>query len=466
MILKCFILATALQVVTCISLANELNSNGKLSMNQRKCPLTSDLMGPTVGTDKTTSIYENYFPDVIYPTCILDITEPFYYIANGYDEVLGPFDDDVKSAYRCLSSNNKKTKTNNLPKMFEDERVQCMPVTPSPLSNKNNTCEQNEQKSLLYSNKEFKDICRRNNDSICSEDIITINERNDTETYGYCEFNDIPLISSLYNESETDIQNCDLLESTEYENLTNNVCNGSDEMTETKKYSLLQNTTSDDRHVLIKVKINIELSEVPAQHNVNSTREKLKTFPYEILEYISSGENETFLNKSTNKNYSAEETSVFPEDILNILLNSSNHTDLVFTELITELSSESSEESENIYSLLQFLENNLEITKIELPLNRTICNTPDNHVYIETLTIHVERDENSIIRDNDNSTTEHLAEDLEDYEETDDGDFFLDFIISLDSQCQKNDTIILDNLSDGKQKYIVMYSDESSSEED
>ncbi|XP_064076944.1 uncharacterized protein LOC135194826 [Vanessa tameamea] len=464
MILKYFVLARALQVVSCISLANELNSNGKLSMNQRKRPYTSDLIGPTVGTDKTTNVYGNYFPDVIYPTCILDITEPFYYIANGYDEVLGPFDDDVKSAYRCISSNNKKTKTNNLPKMFEDEKVQCMTVKTSPLSNKNNTCEQNEQKTLLYSNKESKDICRRNNDSICSEDIITSNERNDTETYEYCEFNDISLISSLYNESETDIQNCDLIESAEYENLT--VCNGSDEMTETKKYSLLQNTTSDDRHLLIKVKIYFELSEVPGKDNVNSTREKFNTFPYEILEYISSGENETFLNKCTNENYSAEETSVFPEDILNILLNSSNHTDLVFTELITELLSESSEESENIYSLLQLLENNLEITKIELPLNRTICNTPDNHVYVETLKIHVERDENSIILDNDNTTTEHLAEDVEDYEETDDGDFFLDFIISLDSQCQKNDTIIADNLSDGKQKYVVMYSDEYSSEED
>ncbi|CAG4963554.1 unnamed protein product [Parnassius apollo] len=56
----------------------------------------------------TTEITESVFPDVTYPTSILDAREPFYFRSSGYDNVLRPFSDDVKMSYNALKADKRK----------------------------------------------------------------------------------------------------------------------------------------------------------------------------------------------------------------------------------------------------------------------------------------------------------------------------------------------------------------------
>ncbi|CAG9576055.1 unnamed protein product [Danaus chrysippus] len=68
-----------------------------------------------------TSIFQpdkNSFPDVIYPTSILDVTKPFYYNIGNDFEITEPFSEDVKSSYKKLNSlpksGNSYSKTSSI----------------------------------------------------------------------------------------------------------------------------------------------------------------------------------------------------------------------------------------------------------------------------------------------------------------------------------------------------------------
>lgn len=52
---------------------------------------------------------EQYFPDVEYPTNIMEAARPFFYKTDGSHAMLGSFPDDVKSSYKTLMDKNKKS---------------------------------------------------------------------------------------------------------------------------------------------------------------------------------------------------------------------------------------------------------------------------------------------------------------------------------------------------------------------
>lgn len=66
------------------------------------------------------------FPDVIYPTSILD-NQPFYFNVNGFDGDLGPFGKEVKSSYKDIIANNNKNKEINLTKNQDSNKIKLTP---------------------------------------------------------------------------------------------------------------------------------------------------------------------------------------------------------------------------------------------------------------------------------------------------------------------------------------------------
>lgn len=56
-----------------------------------------------------TTLPNQYFPDVEYPTNIMEASKPFFYKTCECNAMLGPFPDDVKSSFQTLIDNNKET---------------------------------------------------------------------------------------------------------------------------------------------------------------------------------------------------------------------------------------------------------------------------------------------------------------------------------------------------------------------
>lgn len=51
---------------------------------------------------------EQYFPEMEYPTNIMEASRPFFYKPGDSNTILGPFPDDVRSSYKSLLGKNKK----------------------------------------------------------------------------------------------------------------------------------------------------------------------------------------------------------------------------------------------------------------------------------------------------------------------------------------------------------------------
>ncbi|CAH0722814.1 unnamed protein product, partial [Brenthis ino] len=130
MFLIYFMLFIAVNVTSCVHIPDEIYPKGTSAKSFSRKSLNGNLgdsgpllkLSPTdTSSDQSKVIKENYFPDVIYPTNILDVAQPFFFRVNAYDEVLGPFSEDVKSSYKSISSNTKKTTSKNRTPNYDDE---------------------------------------------------------------------------------------------------------------------------------------------------------------------------------------------------------------------------------------------------------------------------------------------------------------------------------------------------------
>lgn len=145
------------QPIFCVYLANDVK--GQPAKVQRKAPFNSNTANASTNfisspvsnigadTDKTKTMCMHGFPDVIYPTSILD-NQPFYFNVNGFDADLGAFGKEVKSAFKDISSNNNKNKEINLTKNQDNNKMKLTSQPNSSMSQDKHIAKQEYMKII------------------------------------------------------------------------------------------------------------------------------------------------------------------------------------------------------------------------------------------------------------------------------------------------------------------------------
>ncbi|CAH2099647.1 unnamed protein product [Euphydryas editha] len=333
MLFQLFILTTSIKVFSCVNLANDLK--GQSTKVQRKLPFNSNTANSSnsinnnfissasvsnigTDTDKMKTTYSiNGFPEVIYPTCILD-NQPFYFNVNGFDVDLGPFSKDVKSSYKDICSNNKKNKQNlNLLKNQENGNMKHI-SQPNP-----SICQE-----IIIINQEGSDKMILNELKDGAKNNISIFDQNDdskgiSQTSSYVSNNIANVIEEYgkYNYSLFNV--CDIITHVECEAITNNIT------------TLARNETLN---------------------KICETKNTL--FEKSIIDEH---------QKQIQGNCSVEEIQIWTEDQFNVSHQSNN----TYSNELLSLIGESSKENEILYPLLQLFNHTI--------LEETFCNTTDNH---------------------------------------------------------------------------------------
>lgn len=400
----------------------------------------------------------------------------------AYDEVLGPFSEDVKSSYKYISSNTKKTTSKNETPNYDDEILK------------------NVSQSQIYYNLDKvvnfeEDLAEVSNEDNYYDTSIIEQEQlmNESEANSNLSFSPSPctnetdlevvkeIIDNIYNKTTLlDKHECDVILIVDSKECKDSVVcfNVDDEDSLKEKYKF--KSENSETKVPIEVKIRIEVFRSNPGKQINSIQDIGVVLGPGIIvdDSMNEEKNETLIDKGTilrNIDLIEQELKLFENEYVTINETSFDYFNDTPSSSI-ELFERKNITGDTLFSSIENLSWTANDSLIDLPIdlpsniseynasNYSVSFFEDDlennatNVYTVPLVIYIKS--NTSIDDSNNDTyiTNINNSGVQDE------DFFLDFIISLDTLCEKNDTTELQEVKNLTDLYVIENSRELLSE--